>query len=105
MEVVGQSAVIAAMPTMESPGWNRFANACPALTDSGCAMDHEDRPIACQLYPFQFIAMPNSTYMIMLDVGLCPYWRTFGEGYEEALSWFKTYMQREGHVAKSVSRG
>ena len=99
MEVVGQPAVIAATPKMESPGWNRLSGKCPALTDSGCVMDHDDRPIACQLYPFQFIAMPGGWWRIMLDVSLCPYWRTFGEGYDSALQSFMAYMQREGHVA------
>lgn len=69
----------------EAQGWYRITGACPALTDLGCIMSEPERPLACRLYPFQIIMMPEGKYMVLLDVNQCPHWREFGEDYEGAL--------------------
>jgi Fe-S-cluster containining protein len=80
--------------TREAPGWMRPEHeTCPALGETGCRLEFEQRPLACQLYPFQFATMVDKTYMIFLDVRICPSWKVFGEDYEGAVEMFKAYMK------------
>jgi hypothetical protein len=102
MTVLGEAAVIADGPKHEGNGWHRLPT-CPASSADGCLLPPYIRPIVCRLYPFQFIAMPNGGYRIMLDVDQCPAWREFGEGYQEALREFKKFLREEEntHVTES----
>jgi len=100
MTVVGDDTVMLARPNHEGNGWHRLPS-CPALTPQGCAMKPWLRPIVCRLYPFQFIAMPDGGYRIMLDVDKCPAWQRFGEGYQEALREFKDFLREEKEYAAS----
>jgi Fe-S-cluster containining protein len=100
MAGIGEAKVVAARPVHEGNGWSRLS-VCPALGPDGCALQSHHRPIVCRLYPFQFIVMPNGGYRIMLDVDKCPYWRTFGEEYQEALTEFKEFLKREKQHADS----
>lgn len=87
----------------EAPGWFRPDHkTCPALGESGCRLSSEARPLACQLYPFQFATLADKSYMIFLDVRICPAWRVFGEDYTGAVGLFKTIMQEVSDASKVI---
>ncbi len=86
-------------------GWLRLKGPCPALTDHGCALSYEDRPIVCKIYPWMLIPSKRferpghfekgvwkednapgdrGLFELFLDVKYCPAWKVFGELYEES---------------------
>jgi Fe-S-cluster containining protein len=103
MAKIGTPEVMAVGPVFEGNGWFRLPT-CPALTPAGCSLVDVVKPIVCRLYPFQFVAMPNGGYRILLDVDQCLYWRTFGEEYQDALVELRESLKEEqGYAAATQS--
>jgi Fe-S-cluster containining protein len=99
LDIKGQKFVAA------GPGWFRpDHDTCPALGEAGCRLEPEVRPIACQLYPFQFATLEDRSYMIFLDVRICPHWAEWGEDYAGAEGLFKEYMQRVRDATRPIQR-
>jgi len=96
IRILGAARVNGHRPQRIKPGWWRFVRDCPALGPDGCRIEPGDRPMTCQLYPFEAIHYKGDTWRIMLDVAFCPHWAVWGSQYQEAVATMKTCMERPG---------
>jgi Fe-S-cluster containining protein len=74
--------------------WMFDEEGCPGLTDTGCIMPYEERPLMCRLYPW--IAVPilgtrqKDAYTdLLLYTTTCPQWKAFGDDYDIARKEFE----------------
>lgn len=68
---------------------------CPALTETGCVLEYNKRPILCRWYPFIPIMTKSREYALLLATKTCPYWREFGELYDEQMEEFTKFCMAE----------
>jgi Fe-S-cluster containining protein len=94
IRILGIARVNGHRPVLIKPGWWKFQKGCPALSSDGCRIAPEDRPMTCQLYPFEAIHYPDNQWRIMLDVALCPHADLWVPRYGEAIETFKDCMER-----------
>ena len=68
---------------------------CPFLSESGCIIPFEDRPLNCCYFPFRFMRTTHGNAIQMLDVGYCPCWKQWGDLKAEAFTFWKKMGGRE----------
>ena len=68
---------------------------CPFLTDAGCIVPFEERPLNCCYFPFRFLKAKHGAFIQMLDVGFCPCWKEWGDHKAEALTFWKSHGGKE----------
>jgi Fe-S-cluster containining protein len=94
VRILGVARTNGHRPVQLKPGWWKFQKSCPALGPDGCRLPPGDRPMTCQLYPFEAIHYKDDKWRILLDVSLCPRWDLWGSHYQEAVQTFKACMER-----------
>ena len=87
--VIGNEKAQAGRPFRVNGGWVWRLNEgekCPGLTETGCALPHDERPRNCQLYPFVMLQIVTKEIkrdiLPVLDIHICPHWVEFGKQYE-----------------------
>lgn len=85
---VGNDNVLAYSPVWINNGWMFEREGCPALTDKGCCLPHEKKPLNCRLFPWLVVPiygpLQKDVYNTLLLYTNCPQWKAFGDNYEEA---------------------
>lgn len=69
--------------------WITQEKGCPALTETGCVIPHDERPLNCRLYPFVRIKAYGENRQVvdelLLATKTCPFWRELGAKRDEAM--------------------
>ena len=89
---VGNDKIQSHGPVWINDAW-MFERGCPGLTDKGCIMAYEDKPLMCRLFPWIAVPILNDLHKDahndLLLTMRCPQWRAFGENYESAMKEFE----------------
>jgi Fe-S-cluster containining protein len=93
--ILGVARILGHRPVRLKPGWWKFLKGCPALGPDGCRLEPGDRPMTCQIYPFEALQYKDQKWRVLLDVALCPHWAIWGPQYQEAVETFKACMERK----------
>lgn len=63
---------------------------CPFLSDTGCVIPHDEKPLVCKMFPFVFQPARHGNVIQLLDIGHCPMWREWGEKKVEAFTFWRS---------------
>lgn len=89
-------------PVMD--GWWKMRDDCPLFDPvTGCALDMDDRPMICRVFPFSPIRRTNG-WILLLDVSDCPHWTFFGTKYGEAVNLFVSLTQNTPAATHTVHK-